>query len=90
MVKIITKSNNIPVVSGEWQRQRPYHQRLCEECEILGDEYHFLFLCKRLKALKSKYISRDLWTKPSMNKLVELLSSEHSKTTKNLAIFVYF
>ena len=90
MVKLITKSNNIPVVSGEWQRQRPYHQSLCEECEMMGDEYHFLFLCKRLKALKSKYISRYLWTKPSMNKLVELLSSEHSKTTNNLAIFVYF
>ena len=58
MVKFITKNNNIPVVSGKWQRPRPYHQRLCEECELLGDEYHFLFLCKRLKALRSKYISR--------------------------------
>ena len=89
MVKFITKNNNIPVVSGKWQRPRPYHQRLCEECELLGDEYHFLFLCKRLKALRSKYISRYFWTKPSMNKFIELLSSEHSKTINNLAIFVY-
>ena len=89
MVRFITKNNNIPVVSGKWQRPRPYHQRLCEECELLGDEYHFLFLCKRLKALRSKYISRYFWTKPSMNKFIELLSSEHSKTINNLAIFVY-
>ena len=80
MVKFITKNNNIPVVSGKWQRLRPYHQRLCEECEILGDEYHFLFLCERLKALRAKYISLYFWTKPSMNKFVELLASEHSKT----------
>ena len=46
MVKFITKNNNIPVVSGKWQRPRPYHQRLCDECELLGDEYHFLFLSK--------------------------------------------
>ena len=90
MVKFITKNNNIPVVSDEWQRSRPYHQRLCEECEIFGDEYHFLFLCKRLKALRSKYISRYFWTKPSMNKFIELLSSEHRQTINNLAIFVYF
>ena len=89
MVKFITKNNNIPVVSGKWQRPRPYHQRLCEECELLGNEYHFLFMCKRLKALRSKYISRYFWTKPSMNKFIELLSSEHSKTINNLAIFVY-
>ena len=62
MVKFITKNNNISVVSGKWQRPRPYHQRLCEECELLGDEYHFLFLCNRLKALRSKYISRYFWT----------------------------
>ena len=47
MVKFITKKPvtylMIHVVSGEWQRPRPSHQRLCEECEILGDEYHFLF-----------------------------------------------
>ena len=85
----LQKNNNIPVVSGKWQRPRPYHQRLCEECELLGDEYHFLFLCKRLKALRSKYISRYFWTKPSMNKFIELLSSEHSETINNLAIFVY-
>ena len=89
MVKFITKNNNIPVVSGKWKRPRPYHQRLCEECELLGDEYHFLFLCKRLKALRAKYISRYFWTKPSMNKFIELVSSEHSKTINNLAIFVY-
>ena len=59
MVKFITKkNNNIPVISGKWQRPRSYHQRLCEECEILSDEKHFLFLCKHLKALRSKFISR--------------------------------
>ena len=66
MVQLLQKNNNIPVVSGKWQRPHLYHQRLCEE--ILGDEYHFLFLCKRLKAFRSIYISLYFWTKPSMNK----------------------
>ena len=87
-LNLLQKNNNIPVVSGKWQRPRPYHQRLCDECKLLGDEYHFL--CKRLKALRSKYISRYFWTKSSMNKFIEMLSSENSKTINNLAIFVYF
>ena len=67
---------------------RPYHQRLCEECEILNYEYHFLLLCKHLKAWRSKYISLYFWTKLStcMKKFVKLLSPEHSKTINNLAI----
>ena len=70
------KTNNLPVVSGKWLRPRPYDQRLCEESEILCHEYHFLLLCKRLKAFKSKYISLYFWTKPSMNTSVDLLSSD--------------
>ena len=50
MVKSLTKKNNnigLPVVSGKWQLPRPYHQRLCEECDMLGDDFQFVFLCKR-------------------------------------------
>ena len=91
-LNFLQKHNDIhlPLVSGNWLRPRPYHQRLCDECEMLGDESHFLFLCERLNVLRSKYISRCFWTKPSMNKFVEQLSSEYSKTINNLAILVYF
>ena len=54
MVKFLTKNNNIPIISGKWQWSRPYHQRLGEESEILGDENLFLFLYKRLKSFEIK------------------------------------
>ena len=78
MVKFITKNKNMPVV---YVKNVKYWVTI---------EYYFLFMCKRLKALKSKYISCYFWTKPSINKRVELFSSEHSKTIINLAILVYF
>ena len=60
-----------------------------EKCEVLGDECHFLFLCKRLKVLRWKYISRYFLTKPCMNKFVEHLSSEHSETINNLGFWTW-
>ena len=56
MGKFLTRKNNIglPVVSDKWQLPRPYDQRLCEECDMLGDDYQFVFLCKRLKVFQIK------------------------------------
>ena len=65
MVKFLTKKHYHTCSFCERQRPRPYHQRLCEECEILGD-------AKRLKSLRAKYISRYFLTKPYMNKLKRL------------------
>ncbi len=88
-VKFLTKNSKIPVVVGKWHRPRPYHQRLCEECDSLGDEYHFLLVCKRFDDLRGRYIPRYYRRNPSMEKCKMLLMSEHQKTIRNLAIFIY-
>jgi hypothetical protein len=55
--KFLTKNSKLPVVVGKWHRPRPYHERLCEECGSLGDEYHFLLVCKQFKKLRKQYSS---------------------------------
>ena len=34
--------HNLPIETGRWSRT-PRMGRLCPKCDILGDEYHFLF-----------------------------------------------
>ena len=37
-------SHNLPIETGRWRRT-PRHARLCSSCQVLGDEFHFLFNC---------------------------------------------
>ena len=55
-VKFVTKNHWLPVVSGKWHRPRPYNKIVCEVCGVLGDEYHFLLLCRSLSDLRQRYI----------------------------------
>ena len=84
-VKFVTKNHRLPVVSGKWHRPRPYNQRMCEVCGVLGDEYHFLLVCKSLSDLRQRYIPEY----PSMYKFIALMSRDHVKTIRNPATFVY-
>ena len=57
--KFATKKHNLPVV-----RSKPYNERLCSTCEVLGDEYHFLLQCtkhldSRLKFIARYYLERE-------------------------------
>ena len=48
---VITKfrlgSHRLPNETGRWCR-KPRHGRLCETCNVLGDESHFLFRCSEI------------------------------------------
>jgi len=57
-------------------------------CQVLDDEYHFLFKCQLLQDLRVKYIKRYYYTRPSMNKLLQLLSSENKAHIRNLSVFI--
>ena len=75
-LKFVTKNHNLPVVRGKWFQPKPYNERLCSTCEVLGDEYHFLFQCTKHQDLRSKFFARYYWERPSMYKFVELMSSQ--------------
>ena len=36
-LKFVTKNHNLPVVRGKWFQPKPYNERLCSTCEVLGD-----------------------------------------------------
>ena len=69
--------------------QDQYNQRMCEVRGVLGDEYHFLLVCKNLSDLGQRYIPKYYLKYPSMYKFIALISTDHVKTIRNLADFVY-
>ena len=78
------------VVRGKWFRPKPYTERLCSTCEVLGYEYDFLLQCtNKHQYLRLKFIARFYWERPSMHKFVELMSSQRRVVITKLAAFVH-
>ena len=59
-------------------------ERKCTNCNVLEDEYHFIFECNRYTELRKKYIPKYYWNRPSMFKLIELLNM-----LRNIIIFIF-
>ena len=76
-------------MSGKWHRPRPYNRRMSEVCGVLGDEYHFLLVYNSLSDLRQRYIPEYYFKYPSMYTFIALMSTDHVKTIRNLAAFVY-
>ena len=57
-------------------------------CNVLEDEFHFLLECPFYIDLRKRYLHKYYWRRPNMPKFIELLSTEHVKTLKNLSVFI--
>ena len=56
-----------------------YDERKCRVCNILEDEFHFIFECPVYSDLRKLYIDKYYINRPSMLKLIELLNRYHKK-----------
>jgi len=55
----------------------------------MEDEFHLLFECKAYNDIRVKYIKMCYRDRPNMTKTTELMLSEHVKSQRNLAAFIY-
>ena len=90
MCNFSARNHRLAIVSGRWLGQ-PRNERLCQHCQELEDDYHFVLCCKKdnLVELRRRYIKSYYFVNPSMFKLTQLLTSENRKTIRNLATYVY-
>ena len=87
--RLRVSSHRLEVEKGRWKTPPvPYNNRLCYICQVLDDEFHFLFKCQSLQDLRVKYIKRYYYTRPSMNTLLQLLSNKNKAHIRNLSIFI--
>ena len=91
MSKLRMPSHRLAIESGRWVKpiRLPIEERKCTDCNVLEDEYHFIFECNRYTELRKEYIPKYHWNRPSMFKLVELLNSTNIKLLRNLCIYIF-
>ena len=87
--KIRLSSHNLFIESGRSQ-YIPRSERICQLCNtVIEDEFHFVLKCPVYFDLwKKKYIKQYYWRRPSVFKLVQLLSVNNVKELCALGKFI--
>ena len=83
-MQIRTRNHQLPVETGRWQRiQRD--ERLCNLCQAeIGDEFHYMFVCEELQAIRKQYMSRYYYAWPNTMKFSELFNTRSKTTLRKL------
>ena len=89
LIRFRTKNHSLPnVIQGRGRNRRPYNERLCPTCSVLGDEFHCLFECENTRHIRH-VLPRYYSFRPNMFKFSSLLSSEEPSVLRKLAKFLY-
>ena len=68
----------------------PRYNRICSLCnkQDIEDEYHFILICPVYDEIRHKFLKPYFYKKPSMYKLINLLTSKKFKELCNIAKFL--
>jgi len=91
ITRLRLSSHRLRIESGRYGRNRiDRAERVCQVCGNgeVEDEFHFLLVCDKYSYMRRRYISVHYTRRPSMWKLIDLLSSVHADTLSKLACFV--
>ena len=91
LTKLRVSSHTLEIEKGRYKKPNPtpVNERKCQECNIVEDEFHFLFECKLYEHLRLSYIKPYYWKRPNMIKLIELLKSESTNEIRKLAKYIF-
>ncbi len=81
-------NHKLPIEIGRYQNiDRQF--RVCIKClnGDIGDEYHYLFICNFFSGERKKLLPNKSYTRPSVHKFCELMSSSSNKTVLKIARF---
>ena len=83
-----TRNHRLPVEVGRW-RSTPLQERLCTYCtDDIGDEFHFVLVCKHFQEYRSKYIHSYYYRHPNILKFEQLMNTTKPKKLKKLCMFI--
>ena len=88
LIKFRTANNKLPVEIGRYSNI-PYEERKCPFCnDQVGDEFHYLFECKKFNKERKKYIKKYFYEHPNIYKYKLLMNSKNKKVLSKISIFV--
>ena len=63
--------------------------RKCNLCkDDIGDEYHFLLTCKKLKGVRKEYLKTKYIRRPNVFKYESLMNSKNKRLLITIAKFI--
>ena len=68
--------------------KKSIEERLCRNCNVVENEFHFLFECPLYVELRTQYIDKYFYENPNHFKLKKLFQSTRENQIKNLSIFI--
>ena len=68
---------NLMIECGRCNKPRkiPFHDRLCQFCHTIEDEYHIIIECPRFSVPRKKYIPNNVTTRPRMFELINFVNN---------------
>jgi len=76
---------------GRWAKPNPipFDKKICNICQTLEDEFHFVPICSLYNKIRRKYIPMYFRCRPSMNKFVEIITSEYEHLLRQLSVYIH-
>lgn len=91
LTRLRVSAHRLRIESARYGRNRlERHERICEICADgnVEDEYHFILICNKYKDLRNMLLPKYYTRRPSMFKLVEMLTCNRRKTLCNLCRYI--
>ena len=90
ITRIRLGSNNLMIERGRWQRPKvEFIDRICDDCQVIEDEFHVLLKCKRFSELRQQYLPYRLYDKPNMYSFIDFINNASANEIRLLGIFCY-
>ena len=82
-------SHRLPIETGRWHGVSR-HDRLCHLCDSndIGDEYHYIMLCKAFDSERKKFLPSFCWSNQNTYKFCQLFNSTNIITLEKLCKFI--
>jgi len=84
-------AHRLMIECGRWAKPNPilFDQRICNICQTLEDEFHFVLICSLYNEIRRKYIPMYFRCRPSMDKFVELITTEDELLLRQLSVDIH-
>jgi len=87
--RLRVSAHRLMIECGRWAKPNPFDRRICNICQTLKDEFHFVLICSLYNEIRRKYIPMYFRCRPSMDKFVELITTEHELLLRQLSVYIH-
>ena len=91
MSRLRCSSHRLEIESRRWHRpiRKPVDEGKCKSCNVVEDEFHFLFGCPLNNELRIQYLDSYFNENPNQFKLKQLFQNTYEKQIIDLSVFIY-